>query len=706
MRRGMVSGTFALGKLTQSVGKALKNRAIEQVTGKFQLDEISDDSGKEEGAGGATEGARERNAGAAPLPEGYRAVKVSSMGLIEGGLKGMSTAQVLKIMASELEAHAEKLRRKAEEEAAEAKKRKARGGKMSRKQRKLLKKREEEKRRSRPMLLKPSPLANSLSILRLTGNRLTEIPETFSHFSALDHVTIDQNPILSPPSDLATMGTKHIRAYFQLRSQRMGQLAHELVERGLKYHAARMSPEAKGVVAKESRGHLTANDLKAFDHQVDRLVNGQIVAYRYSARRIVKNLCRVAAKRQHWYHQRILRDFLALLRVCEKESLLHVDAFVKKEPRPWGDVPHGVAGPIMVRCFVVRLDAVFEPWYENPVSIAKMIAERKKLGYDRTGFKWKRRHVEEAIREYKGIWRNGLPVVQFEEHDFEDCVPDPDNKLYDKHEKRMVPKVAQGGRCKAVVLKRVVFTDDEVNRKKAEDAEIKRFSDPKLYRLGLWFDSVAGKEKVQARIYEKRTNLREEQAKAQEKAEELAELLSKARKSFFAVKKRKEAFEEGKGMEFHQFASPAECQEKYAEEQELEAQAKQNYADSVKKMDFVRAMVKRKEHEWVEWSEQTFRDYVVGKVRDEMVTRRRKIANVKGWRRPWDGREGGDFEAWRTGKGCQWHPKFLDEIAELPSDEDSSFTCGLKEDGDGKGEGDGETEDVWSPLANLKKKAR
>ena len=55
---------------------------------------------------------------------------------------------------------------------------------------------------------------------------------------------------------------------------------------------------------------------------------------------------------------------------------------------------------------------------------------------------------------------------------------------------------------------------------------------------------------------------------------------------------------------------------------------------------------------------------------------------------------------------CDEIRRRVDEIAELPSDEDSSFTCGLKEDGDGKGEGDGETEDVWSPLANLKKKAR
>ena len=207
----------------------------------------------------------------------------------------------------------------------------------------------------------------------------------------------------------------------------------------------------------------------------------------------------------------------------------------------------------MVRCYVVRLDAVFDPWYENPVSIAKMIAERKKLGYDRTGFKWKRRHVEEAVKEYKGIWNNGLPVVQSEEFEFVDCVPDPDNKVYDKQKKRMVPKVAEGGTHNAVVIKRVIFTDDEVNRKKAEDAEIKRFSDPKLYRLGLWFGTAKGKEQVQARIYEKRTNLREEQAKAQEKAEEKSELLSKARKVFFALKKRKEAFDEGKSIEFHQF---------------------------------------------------------------------------------------------------------------------------------------------------------
>ena len=700
LRTSMIQGSINLAKASQKVGKAIKDRAIEQVTGRYQLDELSEDSDgqnpKDDGQGDNTTVGRGS--------KGSKAIKISSLGLIEGGLKGMEAAQVLDLMNKELSEYEEAKRLKQEEEALEKKRQRARGGKMSRKQRKLMKKREEERRRSRPMLLKASPLAGSLSILRLTANRLTEIPATFSHFSQLDHVTIDQNPILSPPSDIATMGTMHIRSYFQLRSQRLQQLQQELTERGIKHHADRMSPEAHDIIAKESRGHLTSNDLKSFDTQVDRLVNGQIVAYRYSARRIVKNLVRVAAKRQHWYHQRILRDFLKLLRIVEKESLLHLDSFVRKEPRPWGDVPHGVAGPIMVRCYVVYLPSIFEPHYDNPVSIAKMIAERKKLGYDQTGFKWKQHHVEEAMKEYKGIWRNNLPVVQFEDIEFEDCVPDPDNKIYDKKAKRMVAKVASGGKKRAAVIKRVLFTDDEVNRKKAEDATIKRFSDPKVYRLGLWFETDEGKEKVQARIYEKRTNLREEQAKAQERAEELAELLAKARKSFFAVKKRKEAYEDGKDIKFHRFASPAECQETYAQEQDAEQEAKQRYDDAVKKLDFTRKMVKRKEHEWVEWSEQTFRDYVVGKVRDEIMLRNRKIANIKGWRRPWDGKEGADYESWRTGKGCQWHPKFLDEIKDLPSDEDSSFTCGVHDDEEGK---KGEDEEaVWSPLANLKKRDR
>ena len=78
------------------------------------------------------------------------------------------------------------------------------------------------------------------------------------------------------------------------------------------------------------------------------------------------------------------------------------------------------------------------------------------------------------LESFSGIWKNGLPIAQFEEYNFEDAVPDVDDKIYDRALKRMVPRKFAGGLKPSVVIKRVIYTDDEVKRKQAEDLEVKR----------------------------------------------------------------------------------------------------------------------------------------------------------------------------------------------------------------------------------------
>ncbi len=110
--------------------------------------------------------------------------------------------------------------------------------------------------------------------------------------------------------------------------------------------------------------------------------------------------------------------------------------------------------------------------------------------------------------------------------------------------------------------------------------------------------------------------------------------------------------------------------------------AKKHYAAAVKKVDHLRGLVNRTEHEWLDWAKGELMTEVEDKVKKGIVLRRRKIANIKGWRRPWDGREGKDYDDWRTGPGCQWHPKFLDDIPKTESDEESGFSLA---DNDGEG---------------------
>ncbi len=507
LKNDMAQGAKNFAKGSQALGRMAKNLTLEVVTGKYQIsmDDLDDDDAED----AATKADQSQG-------DGKRRYDHSSRGMLLGGMKSLTKTEVLTLMEAELTAYEERERRKEEEEAAAIIKNGGRVPKKSRKQRKEEARRAAEREKARPLIMKPSPLASSLSVLRLSSNRLTEIPESFSHFGKLKSCSIDMNPILSPPADIASMGISHMRAYFRLRSLRLSQLHEELTARGIAFHKERFSPQCHRIIHKDSRGHLTKGDLKAFDAQCDKLVNGQILLFRFSARKIVRNFVAVKRKREHWYHQKILQDFLVLLGIAEEERLAHADSFLAKEIRPWGQ-----RGEEM-RCFVVALDCLFEPWYGKPISIVNMVQERHKLGYDRRGFDWTRKNVEEAAKRYKGIWRSGNPEVCFEEYRFEDCVADASNMEFDRLAGRMVPVVSPGGVKRALVIKRVLFSDEEVKRKLAEDREIRRFADPKLYRLCQWFRAKRGSEKLHAMAYEKKGNLREDQSKAQQKAEESA----------------------------------------------------------------------------------------------------------------------------------------------------------------------------------------
>ena len=666
MRYGIGPWAARMAKASASIRKSMRNRLIETVTGKFQLDDVSEDSDTPKEA--ATYGFGEEGDA---IKKTY---KSDWKGMLVGGIKGLNKHEVRDLMRMELEEHEQVIESKRLQDEKDIK--------LGRTKKKK-KKKKKKKDAPTPMITKPSLLANSLVVLRLSANRLTEVPETFSYFNVLQNFSVDQNPILSPPSLLANMGISHIRAYFALRTLRMNQLKNELESRHLSYHQDRISPHANGVIAKESRGHLTRSDLKAFDAQVDKLINGQIVLFRYSAKKIVKNLIRVAAKRQHWYNQKILLDFVQLCNVVDLESLAFENGFLpNNQIRPWGD------GGVDVRVCIVALDELFDKKRGNPVSIVKMINQRKKLGYDKVDFKWKLRELEEAVMDYKGIWKNGLPIAKLVNYKFEDAVPDCDDKIYSKTLKRMVPRKALGGIKHSIVIKRVIYTDDDVKRKQDEDSEIKRFYEPKLYRLLQWFDTDKGQERIHAKIYEQKTTMRENQSKTQSKADQASQELSKTRKSYFQMRKRKEAFDEGMDIQHHRFKDEKEAKTKFDKEKEMMGIAKIKFDKFVAKVDHLRMMVARKPHEWEEWSENEFKTYVETKVRNEVVMRRRKIANIQGWARPWDGFEGKDYEEWRTGKGCQWHPKFLDEIPKTASDEDSSFSVGEDPHTVKEGEGD------------------
>ena len=180
---------------------------------RYQLDDLSEDSD--------TPKQPLQLEGTGEEGEVLKVYRQDMRGMLVGGIKVLSKEEIQSLMTKELDEHQKEIQEALDQELEDI-----RLGRNKKKKKK--KKSKKEKKGPAPLVQKASPLANALVVLRLSANRLTEVPETFSYFNKLDFMSIDQNPILSPPSLLANMGINHIRSYFALRSQRLQQLKDEM----------------------------------------------------------------------------------------------------------------------------------------------------------------------------------------------------------------------------------------------------------------------------------------------------------------------------------------------------------------------------------------------------------------------------------------------------------------------------------------------
>ena len=101
------------------------------------------------------------------------------------------------------------------------------------------------------VLRQPSPLALSLQCLWLDSNMLEELPESFQNFKGLGAVQIENNPMRSPPAEIAVRGPVALAKYCKLRVERMHKTKAAFNAAGIKFEAHLLAPTAKGFLLDE-----------------------------------------------------------------------------------------------------------------------------------------------------------------------------------------------------------------------------------------------------------------------------------------------------------------------------------------------------------------------------------------------------------------------------------------------------------------------
>ncbi|GMF65858.1 unnamed protein product [Phytophthora lilii] len=123
-------------------------------------------------------------------------------------------------------------------------------------------------------------LGATLQRLEMQSNRLERLPIHFgAALSALELVESDGNPFQSPPAEIMRLGAKAIRLYLAKREQRVEELAALLSALGLVFdREAFDKPIVRHLlppdVPLKSLPFLTSKHLIAFDRAIDRYVNG------------------------------------------------------------------------------------------------------------------------------------------------------------------------------------------------------------------------------------------------------------------------------------------------------------------------------------------------------------------------------------------------------------------------------------------------
>ena len=101
------------------------------------------------------------------------------------------------------------------------------------------------------VLRQPSPLALSLKCLWLDSNLLQELPESFQNFKGLGAVQIENNPMRSPPAEIAVRGPVALAKYCKLRVERMHKTTAAFNAAGIHFNDHLLAPTAEGFLLPE-----------------------------------------------------------------------------------------------------------------------------------------------------------------------------------------------------------------------------------------------------------------------------------------------------------------------------------------------------------------------------------------------------------------------------------------------------------------------
>mmetsp|Transcript_489 Transcript_489/g.640 ORF Transcript_489/g.640 Transcript_489/m.640 type:complete len:1213 (-) Transcript_489:1110-4748(-) len=179
-------------------------------------------------------------------------------------------------------------------------------------------------------------LFKTLKFFRIDSNRLLQLPLCIDKLIFFDGLKVDQNPFVSPPQQLVQRGMNEVLNYCRIRRKRAAELKSSLQKNKFKTDQSNYYPVARGVLVGYT-GFLAEEDLLEFDQIVDEYLNGEYYLHEHSTSEIVSKIKERRKERESAAYQMILRALLQVLSDENVADFLIENALLRKDlERPWG----------------------------------------------------------------------------------------------------------------------------------------------------------------------------------------------------------------------------------------------------------------------------------------------------------------------------------------------------------------------------------
>lgn len=484
-------------------------------------------------------------------------------------------------------------------------------------------------------------LRSTIEVLRVSNNNLQELPALFNGVEKLRELSIEYNPMRSPPAEMLPEPLEVVVQYCNVRAARVTEVKELLDEFEFESDPSHFTPDCRDALTGNT-GYLTPDDLANFDVGLDAYINGSFYKCPVSAVDMVEKVDRLREERKFVFYNMLLAELILVLEEelgkKGKQQQFSRNVLCDGATMPWG------RNGEEVNCYVISMDALLVDTEPNKYvrKFRPCLWELVKENLPVTIFEYEEQMLKDAIEEFESVWEKNRfrnhPVALIDKYEFARDEVFLDNGK----ERRLVP-------CEipALYIVKVIYTSQEKRRRAEEDEMFWNTFRKTEESVITWVESKSGKALVLVEIKARIKRLNKDLQATSKIRDQLSKQVDAAKDMVEAVAVRKADYDAGKPVHIHKIHSMEEAVELVTNADDALLTAQKAVENVDEEMRVIRAKIQMNRRLRVMWITMDLQRKYCHQAWKKTLQDQRLRARRRGWRRPWDGEDGVAFAEWQ-----------------------------------------------------------